>query len=382
MSSTTNSSNNGSLAASNNPNSAADIQAQFELLVELRKFINIDLHQRGYYQIRLQLKCLNKQMPIKIMLQLEKNPNNANLSDSMYPSCVIDDYAVSKTFLILYRNEEIILDDQILFKISTIVNAFNLIDCFDKMDLQLNVELWFTENDYKPVDDVVSSSKDSTASTTNASTTSLTSSNSSSTTNPSQQQQQTTVQFANATSSSSLNASNGSNSMQMLSSRSLKIRFDPRQGVHIQLPVIFDYYFLSSVQCTVHCTLLTLLPPVMLGTSQQRNSTLTTILFGKDLSKFKSQADVGEATMKRAVLLHNEICGLLLASYENLQDHILKMSVHLDEYKLKSLDLGRLNDSRRLIGTKKQGFLCFSVFRVCGLPGKDAEDLGDSEGVR
>jgi len=54
----------------------------------------------------------------------------------------------------------------------------------------------------------------------------------------------------------------------------------------------------------------------------------------------------------------------------------------LDEYKLKSLDLGRLNDSRRLIGTKKQGFLCFSVFRVCGLPGKDAEDLGDSEGVR
>ena len=44
----------------------------------------------------------------------------------MFPSCVIDEYAVSKTFLILYRNEEIILDDQIIFKISTIVNAFNV----------------------------------------------------------------------------------------------------------------------------------------------------------------------------------------------------------------------------------------------------------------
>lgn len=79
----------------------------------------------------------------------------------------------------------------------------------------------------------------------------------------------------------------------------------------------------------------------MLGTSFQRNSTLATILFGKDLSKFKNQSDIGDATMKRAVYLHNQICGLLLASYENLQDHILKMSTHLDEYKLKKLDMGQ-----------------------------------------
>ena len=44
----------------------------------------------------------------------------------MFPSCVLDEYAISKTFLILYRNEEINLDDQILFKISTLVNAFNV----------------------------------------------------------------------------------------------------------------------------------------------------------------------------------------------------------------------------------------------------------------
>lgn len=44
----------------------------------------------------------------------------------MFPSSVIDDYAVSKTFLILYRNEEIILDDHVIFKINTLVNAFNV----------------------------------------------------------------------------------------------------------------------------------------------------------------------------------------------------------------------------------------------------------------
>jgi hypothetical protein len=45
----------------------------------------------------------------------------------MFPSCVQDEYGVSKTFLILYRNEEIILDDQIIFKISTILNPFEVL---------------------------------------------------------------------------------------------------------------------------------------------------------------------------------------------------------------------------------------------------------------
>ena len=44
----------------------------------------------------------------------------------MYPSCIYEEYGVSKTFLILYRNEEIMLDDQIIFKVSTLVNAFNV----------------------------------------------------------------------------------------------------------------------------------------------------------------------------------------------------------------------------------------------------------------
>ena len=68
--------------ATSNSNSAlsVEIQAQFELSVELRRFINIDLFQRGYYQIRLSIKCANKQMLTKIFLTLENSQSNNNLS--------------------------------------------------------------------------------------------------------------------------------------------------------------------------------------------------------------------------------------------------------------------------------------------------------------
>jgi len=227
------------LSNKNLANQNADIQAQFELSIELRRFINIDLFQRGYYQIRLAVKCANKQIQSKISVQLENNANNNNLSDVMFPSCVIDQYAVSKTFLILYRNEEIILDDHILFKISAIVNAFNLIESFEKLDLQLSVELWFTESEYKPLSSLLVS---------------LSSSNMNAN--------------GNANSNSPTNNPNSelnTNGMQQLCCRTFKIKFDPRQGIHLQVPVLFDYFHLSAVLTTIHCSLLTLLPPVMLG---------------------------------------------------------------------------------------------------------------------
>ncbi len=155
------------------------------------------------------------------------------------------------------------------------------------MDLQLNIELWFTENDYKPLS---TSSSNLETQANNASSISLSSSSSSNTAPNS-------VVFtnlnnlgannsqANNNSSSSLNNNTNPNGMQLLCSRAFKIRFDPRQGIHLQIPVLFDYFHLSAVLTTIHCTLLTLLPPVMIGTNLQRNSTLSTILFGKDLSK-------------------------------------------------------------------------------------------------
>lgn len=70
----------GSLATGVSTTQVAEIQAQFEMSVELRKFINIDLFQRGYYQIRVSAKVGNKQALSKISVQLEPNANNCNLS--------------------------------------------------------------------------------------------------------------------------------------------------------------------------------------------------------------------------------------------------------------------------------------------------------------
>lgn len=44
--------------------------------------------------------------------------------------------------------------------------------------------------------------------------------------------------------------------------------------------------------------------------------------------------------MKRAVFLHNQICGLLLSAYEHLQDHINKLLVHLNEFERKKINIG------------------------------------------
>ena len=44
--------------------------------------------------------------------------------------------------------------------------------------------------------------------------------------------------------------------------------------------------------------------------------------------------------MNRAIYIHNQICQILLASYEYLQDHIVKMSANLNEYERKNLNFG------------------------------------------
>jgi hypothetical protein len=61
----------------------AEIQAQLELAVELNKFINIDLFQRGFYQIRVMVTACNKTVATRIAVQLEKNSNNNNLSGNL-----------------------------------------------------------------------------------------------------------------------------------------------------------------------------------------------------------------------------------------------------------------------------------------------------------
>ncbi len=62
--------------------------------------------------------------------------------------------------------------------------------------------------------------------------------------------------------------------------------------------------------------------------------------------------------MKRAVFLHNQICGLLLSAYEHLQNHINKLLVHLNEFERKKINIGNFSTFffnfliSKLIGTR------------------------------
>jgi hypothetical protein len=127
----------------------AELQAEIELTVELRKFINIDLFVQGYYQIRTGVKFAPRiQSATKIEIKSELPPPIDDSNDSIYPACVFNDYGVSKTFLIIFKNEEIQLDDQFNFKLSIIVDAQTITECFNRLDMQLYLELYFLEKDY------------------------------------------------------------------------------------------------------------------------------------------------------------------------------------------------------------------------------------------
>ena len=71
-----------------------------------------------------------------------------------------------------------------------------MIESFQRLDLQLNIELWFTEADYN---------------------------------------------------------SERISQMQQLCVRTFKVHFDPRFGIHLQIPILFDYFHLSGVLTTIHC---------------------------------------------------------------------------------------------------------------------------------
>ena len=49
--------------------------------------------------------------------------------------------------------------------------------------------------------------------------------------------------------------------MQQLCSRSYKLHFNPRLGIHTHVPIFFDYFHLSAITTSIHASLLCLIPP-------------------------------------------------------------------------------------------------------------------------
>ncbi|XP_068082498.1 protein FAM135A [Anabrus simplex] len=278
----------------------SELQATVEFSVELYKFYNVDLFQRGFYQIRTALRVSPK-LPVKVEVNLPRNQR----TDLVFPACVVNGTGVSKTFQILYRNEEVLLDDVIMFRAHILVDSHKIEDTLERADFSLSVELWFTDQTFGP---------------------------------------------------------DQHSAIACVSSRTLQLHFSPTRGLHYHLPVLFDYFHLAAVTLTIHASLVALHQPYIkksilhyvqsctprsakpwLGASQRLNfrqpqSTMETVFFGN----LNSTKCVSSGTrLAHARHVHQEVCSILLASYETLQARLqeyMKLLPSWQQIKLETTD--------------------------------------------
>ncbi|KAI9565486.1 hypothetical protein GHT06_009278 [Daphnia sinensis] len=181
-----------------------DLQATLELFVELNKFYNVDLFQRGIYQVRGHLRTSPK-IAVKLEGSLYHRPNgnnnsgqgtgsggqqqtgsSASTANILHPACVLNGSFISQTFQILYRNEDVSLSDMAQFRLHVLVDSH-------KVRLPL----------YPPP----------------------------------------------------------GGGILCVSSRTLQLHLSPTRGLHYHLPVLFDYFHLAAITVTVHASLIAVHQP-------------------------------------------------------------------------------------------------------------------------
>uniref|UniRef100_A0AAR2KNQ4 DUF676 domain-containing protein n=1 Tax=Pygocentrus nattereri TaxID=42514 RepID=A0AAR2KNQ4_PYGNA len=222
----------------------SEVQATVEFSVELHKFYNVDLFQRG------------------------------------------------KTFQILYKNEEIVVNDVLIFKVKMLLDEKKVEESLNEMDFQLCLDLYFTDGDYTPED-------------------------------PS--------------------------SLQSISSRTLRMHFSLHRGIHQHVNVMFDYFHLSVISVTIHASLVALhqplisFPRLVKSTWLNRNApaqskdsiipALETVVFGssyvKQLSPDGKTFLVSDQCLQHAFTLNQSLCASLLLAYQGLFEYFMNLTKSL-----------------------------------------------------
>eukprot|EP00106_Octopus_bimaculoides_P010487 XP_014777929.1 PREDICTED: protein FAM135A-like [Octopus bimaculoides] len=249
-----------------------ELQATLEFSVELGKFYNVDLFQRGYYQVRVGLKTPAK-LPCKTEVSLPKNTENPHV----LPASIINGVAVSKTFQILYRNEDVVVNDIILFRIHVLVDSSKVNETLEYLGLQLVVELWFVEEEQE---------------------------------------------------------ANILDKMEFVSQRILNLHFSPTKGLHHYVPVLFDYFHLSAIEVIIHGMLVALHQPYIIlprppksawAAKGPEHSTLESVYFG-NRPGVGSSLFISSSSLQGACYTHRKICHILLSAYESLQETFVSYS--------------------------------------------------------
>ncbi|XP_059501481.1 protein FAM135A isoform X2 [Stegostoma tigrinum] len=240
-----------------------------------------------FYQIRAMMK-----LPARIPHKMETSLLNPTGSELAFPPAAYDCTVCSKTFQILYKNEEIMVNDVLLLKVKMLLDGKKIEESLNEVDFQLSLDLNFTDKDF---------------------------------------------------------AFDDPNSLQVISSRTLKLHFSLHRGLHHHVNVMFDYFHLSVVSITIHASLVALHQPLISfprpvkNTWLNRNApvqskdysipSLESVVFGssytKQLSPDGSNYVVPESCMQHAYNFHYNLCSSLLQAYKGLFNYFTMVTKEL-----------------------------------------------------
>ncbi|KAM8966780.1 protein FAM135B [Pelodytes ibericus] len=260
----------------------SEVQGTVDFSVELHKFHNVDLFQRGYYHVRAALK-ISSRTPHRLTATLVGQTDDPG----PYSPCVSDSVVYSRVFQILYRNEDIVINDVMIFKAHLLLDGERVEDSLSEVDFQLKLDLHFTDSEQQLKD---------------------------------------------------------ISAVPLISSRSLGLHFHPRRGLHHHVPVMFDYFHLSVISVTVHASLIALHQPLIsfarpvkgswLGKPSQefgvdQSISLENLVFGAAYCKPPSSEGScyvpSENCVQHAYKWHRDLCHLLLSAYSGLWSYYISL---------------------------------------------------------
>uniref|UniRef100_A0A8D0HME2 Family with sequence similarity 135 member B n=1 Tax=Sphenodon punctatus TaxID=8508 RepID=A0A8D0HME2_SPHPU len=268
----------------------SEVQGTVEFSVELHKFHNVDLFQRGYYQVRASLK-LPSRIPHRLSATIVEQTGDSYLC----LACIHENSVYGRMFQILYRNEEIVINESMNFRVHLLLDGERVEDALSEVDFQLKIDLHFTDSEQQ-LRDVPA--------------------------------------------------------IPVISSRTLALHFHPRRGLHHHVPVMFDYFHLSVISVTVHASLVALHQPLISFARPGKGSwlgkgNLDNLVFGAGYCKPTSSEGSfyvpSENCMQHAYRWHKDLCLLLLNAYRGL--HTYYSAVIKEIPGLPPLKLGKRTDS-------------------------------------
>ncbi|XP_076610295.1 protein FAM135B isoform X1 [Chaetodon auriga] len=275
----------------------SEVQGTLEFSVELHKFHNVDLFQRGFYQVRAGLK-VSPRVPHRLIATTQDNTGECS---SFTSAGVYDGTVFSRIFQILYRNEEITVNDCMIFKVHLLLDGERVEEALSEVDFQLKLDLHFTDNEQQLAEIVT---------------------------------------------------------VPLISSRTLSLHFHPRRGLHHHVPVMFDYFHLSVISVSIHASLVALHQPLIsfartgkgswLGKGSPESASdpsamsVENLVFGagycKPVISEGSFYVPSENCLQRAHTWHRRLCRLLSVAHRGLHTYFTALMKEIPQLQQTSLD--------------------------------------------